>query len=51
MIGASFVSLGITSLIFTPLLKLFIWLAKLIVKGCKSLFDLITGKTKRGEVQ
>lgn len=50
-LGISFVSLGITTLVFTPLLKFFIWLAKLVIKGCKSLFNLITGKTKRGEVQ
>ncbi|HHX56852.1 MAG TPA: DUF1700 domain-containing protein [Clostridiales bacterium] len=50
-LGVSFVSLGITTLVFTPLLKFFIWLGKLVIKGCKSLFNLITGKTKRGEVQ
>ncbi len=50
-LGVSFVSLGITTVVFTPLLKFFIWLGKLVIKGCKSLFNLITGKTKRGEVQ
>lgn len=50
-LGASFVLLGITTLVFTPLLNFFIWLGKLVIKGCKSLFNLITGKTKRGEVQ
>lgn len=48
MLGISFILLGITMLVFIPIIKFFVWLAKITFKGCKSLFNTITGK-KRSE--
>lgn len=49
LIGVSLVSMGITTLVFTPILNFFIWLGKLTIKGSKSLYNMILGKVKRGE--